>query len=85
VNEEVKIEDKNILDGFKDQFENNFMKSNNEENCIDTASCQNQKRKRKEEPIINDVKEENVEIAISNHNKYELLEEIQENYTKIHD
>merc|ERR1712034_209839 len=54
VNETVKIEDKNILDGF------------------------NPKRKRKQHSMINqDVKEVKEEK--------ELLEQIQNNYTKIHD
>ena len=62
-----------------------FMKSNDEESFIDTPSCHGHKRKRKEEPIINDVKVENVKIATSNHVEYELVEKIQNNYTKIHD
>merc|ERR1711925_46400 len=73
VNEEVKIEDENILHGFKNQCEHRFIQSNDEESCIDTALCQNQKRKRKEEPMINDIK---LEIAPPNYDQNELLEKI---------
>merc|ERR1711925_60492 len=79
VDERIKVENKNILHGFKAQYEHRFIQSNDEESCIDRASCQNQKRKRKEDPIFNDIKEENVEIATSTHG------EIQNNHTKIHD
>jgi len=50
MNKEIKVEEENVLDGFKHKCENRFMKSNDEESCITTASCQSQKRKRKEEP-----------------------------------
>jgi len=55
MNETVKIEDENILDGFKDVCENHFIhQSNDEERCIVNA-----KRKRKQNSMINqDVKEE---------------------------
>jgi len=69
VNEKVKVEDENILHGFKNQYETNFMKSNDENICIDTASCQSQKRKRNED---NDVKVEEVEIANPQHVEYKL-------------
>merc|ERR1711925_57785 len=82
VDEEIKVEDENILDRIKDQCENNFMQSNDEQSCIDTASCQSQKRKRNED---NDVKVEEVEIATYKHVEYGLLQEIQNNYAKIHD
>merc|ERR1712034_127892 len=86
VNEKIKVEDENMLEEFKDQCENNFMEGNDKESFIDTASCQSQKRKRKEGPIINDVKVEEVEIATSNdHVEYELVDEIPNNYTKIQD
>merc|ERR1712034_4280 len=74
VDEDVKIEDEKILDGFKDACENRFIyQSNDEESCIDTASRKGQKRKRKEEPMMNDVE---VEIATPNHDQNELLEKI---------
>merc|ERR1711925_58010 len=82
VDERIKVEDKNILHGFKAQYEHRFIQSNDEESCIDRASCQNQKRKRKED---NDVKVEEVEIATYKHVEYGLLQEIQNNYAKIHD
>jgi len=75
VNEEVKIEDKNIFDRFKDECENRCIQSN------DATEFQNSnaKRKRKQNSLINDdvkeeVKEEN-----------ELLEKIQQDYTKMQD
>merc|ERR1712034_233569 len=77
VNETVKIEDENIHDKFKVQCENHFIhQSNDEESCIDTEfQSSNPKRKRKQHSMINqDVNEEK-----------ELLEQIQNNYTKIHD
>jgi len=69
VNKEIKVEDENMLDGFKHECENRFMKSNDEESCG--------KRKRKEEPIMNDVVEEKVEITTPNHDDDELVEKIQ--------
>jgi len=80
VNETVKIEDENILDGFKDACENRFMhQSNDEERCVATEfQNSNAKRKRKQNSTINDdvkeVKDEN-----------ELLQEIQQDYTKTQD
>ena len=85
VDEKVKVEDKNILNGFKDECENRFIKSNDKESCIVTASCQSQKRKRKDDnSIINDVKQEKVEITIPDHDENEVLlvEEIQNYYTQ---
>merc|ERR1712034_100841 len=73
VNEKIKVEDENILDRFKDQCETNFMKSNDENNCIETASCQSQKQKRKRNEE-NDVKVEEVEIGSPNHVEYARLE-----------
>jgi len=79
VNKEIKVEDENILNEFKDECENRFMKSNDEENCITTASGENQKRKRKqkEELIMDDVVQEKIEITIPNHKSNELVEKIQ--------
>ena len=76
MNETVKIEDENILDGFKDACENRFIhQSNDEERCIVNA-----KRKRKQNSMINqDVKEEEKR-------KWTVgQEQIQNNYTKMHD
>jgi hypothetical protein len=72
VNEEVKIEDEKMLDGFKDECESRFIQSNDEKNCIDTVSRKSQKRKQKEELMTNDVK-----VGISttpNHDQNEMLE-----------
>jgi len=83
--EKVKVEDKNILNGFKDECENRFIKSNDKESYIATASCQSQKRKRKDDnSIMNDVKQEKVvEIATPDYDQNEVLlvEEIQNYYT----
>jgi phage terminase small subunit len=77
VNKDIKIEDKNIFDGFKDECKNRFIKSNDEESHVTTASGKSQKRKRKqkEEPIMDDVVEEKLEITTPNTN--DLLEKIQ--------
>ena len=79
MNKETKVEDKNILHGFKDECENRFMKSNDEESYVTTASgeSQKQKRKRKEEPIMDDVVEEKVEITIPNNDDNKVVEKIQ--------
>merc|ERR1712034_104461 len=72
VDEKVKVEEKYILDEFKNGCENRFTQSNDEEGCIVA------KRKRKQNSMINDdVKEEKEEN--------ELLEKIQQDYTKIQD
>merc|ERR1712034_211789 len=75
VNKEIKVEDENILNAFKNECENRFMKSTDEENFITTTSGENQKRKRKqkEELIMNDVVQEKVEITIPNHKGNELV------------
>jgi len=82
VNAQVKIEDENILNRFKDECEHRFIQSNNEEKCIVIEfQTPNAKRKRKEKSMINDdVKEEKMKI-----DKNELLEKISKDYTKIHD
>ena len=50
----VKIEDKSILSEFKDECENNFMESKDEEIHIVTKSPKIHKRKRKQYSIVND-------------------------------
>jgi len=78
VNKEIKVEDGNILDKFKDECENRFMQSNDEESRITTISFQSQKRKRKKRLIMNDAIEETVEIATPNdHDGNELFEKLQ--------
>jgi len=61
---EVKVEEENILYGLKNQCENNFMKK----------SCQSQKRKRKEDLILNDVIEEHTENTLPNQDENEFSE-----------
>jgi len=75
VNENVKVEDENILDRFKDECENNFMK----------RPCQSKKQKRQKHSIIlNDVIEEQiVNTTPDDGNKF--FEKIQKDYTKILD
>jgi len=58
VNQQIKVEDENILGGFKDKCESRFIESNNTESCITKASCKIQKRKRKLKRIMKDVMEE---------------------------
>jgi len=79
VNKEVKIEDVYILDRFKDECEKRFLQSNDEKRYIATEFQNlNAKRKRKENSIMDDdVKEEKEEN--------ELLEKIQQDYTKMQD
>merc|ERR1712034_69335 len=73
VNEqEVKVEEENILYGLKDQCENNFIKK----------SCQNQKRKRKEDLILNDVTGEHMVNTTPDPDQNEVFEEIQKDYIK---
>jgi hypothetical protein len=67
VNKEIKVEDENMLEGFKDECENRFMISNDEDSCVTTASGESEKRKRKEGLAMNDVNEEKVEITTPNH------------------
>jgi len=73
VNEqEVKVEEENTLYGLKDQCENNFIKK----------SCQNQKRKRKEDSILNDVIGEHMVNTTPDPDQNEVFEEIQKDYIK---
>jgi len=60
VNKEVKVEDEYILHRFKDECENRFIQSNDQERDIITEfQNSNAKRKRKENSMIDDdVKEE---------------------------
>jgi len=53
----IKVKEEDVLDGFKHECENRFIKSNNEGSFVTTASCQSrkQKRKRKKVPAIHDV------------------------------
>jgi len=65
VNPEVKIEDENILNRFKDECENRFIQDNNDkEKCIATEfENSNAKRKRKDNSILSDdIKKEKMEI-----------------------
>ena len=82
VDEDVKIEDEKILDGFKDDCESRFIQGNDENNCIDKALHESQKRKRKDELMINDIK---LEIAPPNYDQNKLLEKIWKDYKKIQD
>ena len=77
MNQEIKVEDGNILNGFKTECENRFMHSNDEESRITTTSFQSQKRKRKKEQIMNDAIEETVEMTTPDHDKNELFEKLQ--------
>jgi len=81
MNKEIKVENENILKKFKDECENSFIKSNDEESCITTASSESQKRKRKqkqkEELIMDDIMKEKVEITTPIHDDNELVEKIQ--------
>jgi hypothetical protein len=77
VNKEIKVEDANILHGFKYECENRFMENNDEESCITTPSLETKKRKRQEKPITKDFVKEKVEITAPNHNGNELSEKIQ--------
>ena len=74
----IKIEDENILDGFKDACENRFIQSNDEENIDTEFQKSNAKRKRKPNSMLNndvkEVKEEN-----------ELFQKIQQDYTETKD
>ena len=80
VNEQVKEEDKNILDRFKNECENQFtQQSNSQERCTAKEfQNSNAKRKRKQNLILNDdvkkVKEEN-----------EWFEKIQQDYANMQD
>jgi len=68
---EVKVEEENILGGFKNECENRFMKTNDEKRCT------NAKRKRKYESIMNDdVMEEKVKIETPTQDGNKLFEEI---------
>merc|ERR1712034_261668 len=70
VNETVKVpvENKNILDGVNDECENRFMQSNDEERCIGATEFQNskEKRKRKQNLLLNDDVEENTKQLYKN-------------------
>jgi len=52
-NKQVKIEDENMLGGFKVEYEDRFMQSNDENKCIGTASCQSSNAKRKRNQNLN--------------------------------
>jgi len=76
VNEkEVKVEEETIIFGLKDQCEDNFIKQ----------TCQNQKRKRKEDSILNAVIEKQMINTTHNHDQNEVFEEIQKEYIKTFD
>merc|ERR1712034_253944 len=51
VKKEVKVEDENMLGGFKDECEHRFIQSNDEESCISTG-FENSKQKRKQNLIL---------------------------------
>merc|ERR1712034_190570 len=65
VDEKVKLKGENILNGFKNECENHFLKSKEEEESVPTRLDQkSQKRKRTEYSIINaDVIEKKMEIV----------------------
>jgi len=68
---EVKVEEEIILNGFKNECETRFMKTNDEKRCT------NAKRKRKYESIMNDdVMEEKVKIETPTQDGNKLFEEI---------
>jgi len=72
VNENIKVEDENK---FKNECENRFMKSN--EDALPQSHA-NEKRKRKQNSIVNDdIMEEKVEITTPNHNESKLLQKMQ--------
>merc|ERR1712034_148652 len=79
VNAQVKVEEENMLNKFKDECENHFMQDNDEEKCVPTE-FKNSNAKRKRKPNlkmkvdVTEVKEEN-----------EPLGKIQQDYTKIQD
>merc|ERR1712034_210801 len=55
VNEQVKIEDENILNGFKNEWGGRLIQSNDQERCTATEfQNSNTKRKRKQNLILND-------------------------------
>jgi len=69
VNRNIKIEDKNILDEFKDECENRFMTSNGDAPPQNHANAK-RKRKQKQNSIVNnDVMEEKLEITTPTHGK----------------
>jgi len=75
VNEQVKIEEENILDGFKDECGNRFTESSGGKGCIATEfQNSNAKRKRKKNSMMNDDKQKNVEITTPNNDENEQLE-----------
>jgi len=85
----VKIEDESIIYGFefKDECESNFMENKDKKvKSLATSSCKSQKRKRKNDSIMNDdeVNKQKVKITTHNSDENELLEKIQTHqYTKI--
>merc|ERR1712034_105902 len=53
IDEKVKVEEENVLSQFKNECENQFMECNDKQNIIVTTSYESsQKRKRNENPII---------------------------------
>jgi hypothetical protein len=52
IDKKVKVEEENVLSQFKNECENQFIECTDEQNNIVTTSYQSQKRKRNENPII---------------------------------
>ena len=69
----AKVKEENLFDEFKDKCDKNFIKK----------SYQSQKRKRKEDAILNDVIEK--PNTIPDHVENKSFEEIQKNYIQILD